>query len=137
MPGTRNRRLGKQASPNARRRREAHRANEAVSHRKPSPERQARLHPSRFEQRTLEGTTAFTYDADLAFTPTKIIGDALADHIKGVACDVREQEHPLPWRAPDVKHPGKGWQVLDADDRVAEYAKSRDKARTRAREMNG
>jgi hypothetical protein len=48
-----------------------------------------------------------------------------------------EAARPRPWRAPDKKAGGKGWHVLDADGQIAEYAKSRDKARARAKEVNG
>lgn len=43
--------------------------------------------------------------------------------------------HVGPYRAPDVKEDGKGWQVLDYDERVTVYAGSRDKARAKAKEL--
>jgi hypothetical protein len=46
----------------------------------------------------------------------------------------REPELAMSYRAPDVKD-GVGWRIEDEKGDVVEYAKSRDKARARAKKM--
>jgi hypothetical protein len=116
LPGTKNRTT--QPPANARVRRAAHLERERRNHRKPSPERQARLHPSRADQ-------------------THQLDDMMRLEIADPSGIASITTHPLPWRAPDIREPGSGWHVVDATGRHVEYAKSRDKARARAKEVNG
>jgi hypothetical protein len=121
MPGTKNR--NDQPPANARVRRAAHLERERQNHRKPSPERQARLHPPRSVR---SGVTITVNHAPEPFDVDAIVDDLVASR------------HPKPWRAPDEKRrPNGDWIILDANGDVAEYAKSRDKARARAKEVNG
>jgi hypothetical protein len=162
MPGTKNRH--EQAPSNARKRQEQHRERVAAlrARRRKSPERQARLHPSRAEKKVSEAFQSgdlfslmgahnatrpgFSRDVPMnqsfvrnleVFDPTNPIGPILSnEQIILRAIGVDPAAHPLPWRAPDKKTAGKGWHILDADGDIAEYAKSRDKARARAQEVN-
>lgn len=134
MPGTKNR--SNQPPSNARVRRAAHRERRLRDHRFPSPERQARLHPSRADRRQ-ERWDSLSELGKRMFKSMQVELDAGAGHDAEPTI-----AHPLPWRATDQKAPSegrdnKGWIVLDADGAVAEYAKSRDKARARAKEVNG
>lgn len=169
MPGTKNR-VG-QPPANARVRQAAHREREARNHRVPSPERQARLHPSRAEKASARAWAAnaeffdsFTTYVDDRPGPIRketveAMYSAMAGTTRGgvriihiddsevqaaldaivpvaaVATVATTPLHPLPWRAPDVRTPS-GWEVLNANGGVAEYARSRDKARARAKEVN-
>jgi hypothetical protein len=178
MPGTKNRH--EQAPSNARKRQEEHRERVAAlrARRRKSPERQARLHPSRAFQRAIKamtkshapaygvsfirgtavltgealalnadalsaitdhGTMGTSYEDAQVYDTTASVGPILSnEQIILRAIGVDPAAHPLPWRAPDKKRrPGGDWMILDANGDVAEYAKSRDKARARVREVNG
>lgn len=172
MPGTKNRVSQPPANARARRMEHLERVARLRARKTKSPERQARLHPSRMTKRfnaVFNGGRSVPFArarAEEALNESFIEGPGhlelgsltISDHStigvsEGIAqMYVRDREyvvdavatrplHPLPWRALD-KREGKGagspgWIIVDANGQLAEYAKSRDKARARAREVNG